>query len=274
VTSGTPPVGGSVSSATHTSTTNSGTLTLSSYTGTIVKWQRSTNDGVTWTDITNTSSTYSYSNITTKTLFRAQLQSGTCGFAYSSNGVVTIITETISGTVTIPSGMSIRPELKFYLVENGIETLLQTAIVGATGSFTLNPTKYNSTYKIVPSFTSSLTNSDFDNVFNESQNENVPTLLSPGIVLNSGPKMKAGDVNKDGKVTISDAYLIGANITGMIPFSEVYWYTSSDFNSMTILNYNTIQPVTNFTVNFTNTSITLNIKYIVKGDSNLSSSSY
>ncbi len=128
--------------------------------------------------------------------------------------------------------------------------------------------------KIVPSFTSSLTNSDFDNVFNESQNENVPTLLSPGIVLNSGPKMKAGDVNKDGKVTISDAYLIGANITGMIPFSEVYWYTSSDFNSMTILNYNTIQPVTNFTVNFTNTSITLNIKYIVKGDSNLSSSSY
>jgi hypothetical protein len=274
VTSGTPPVGGSVSSATHTSTTNSGTLSLSSYTGTIVKWQRSTNDGVTWTDITNTSSTYSYSNIATKTLFRAQLQSGTCGFAYSSNGVVTIITETISGTVTIPSGMSIRPELKFYLVENGIETLLQTAIVGATGSFTLNPTKYNSTYKIVPSFTSSLTNSDFDNVFNESQNENVPTLLSPGIVLNSGPKMKAGDVNKDGKVTISDAYLIGANITGMIPFSEVYWYTSSDFNSMTILNYNTIQPVTNFTVNFTNTSITLNIKYIVKGDSNLSSSSY
>ncbi len=274
VTSGTPPVGGSVSSSIHTTTTNSGTLTLSGYSGSIVKWQRSTNDGVTWTDIVNTTASQSYSNISVKTLFRAQLQSGTCGFAFSSSGSVTIITETISGTVTIPSGLSVRPELKFYLVENGIETLLQTAIVGATGSFTLNPTKYNSTYKIVPSFTSSLTNSDFDNVFNESQNENVPTLLSPGIVLNSGPKMKAGDVNKDGKVTISDAYLIGANITGMIPFSEVYWYTSSDFNSMTILNYNTIQPVTNFTVNFTNTSITLNIKYIVKGDSNLSSSSY
>jgi hypothetical protein len=40
VTSGTPPVGGSVSSSTHTSVTNSGTLTLSSYTGTIVKWQK------------------------------------------------------------------------------------------------------------------------------------------------------------------------------------------------------------------------------------------
>ena len=274
VTSGTPPVGGSVSSSIHTTTTNSGTLTLSGYSGSIVKWQRSTNDGVTWTDIVNTTASQSYSNISVKTLFRAQLQSGTCGFAFSSSGSVTIITETISGTVTIPSGLSVRPELKFYLVENGVETLLQTAIVGATGSFTFNPTKYNSTYKIVPTYTPSLTSSDFNEVFNEAQNENTPTQLQPGLVLNNGPKMKAGDINKDGKINISDAYLLGANISGMIPFNEVYWYTSSDFNSLTLSNFNNVQPVTNFTINFTNTSIIFNIKYIVKGDANLSSSSY
>lgn len=274
VTSGTPPVGGSVSSSIHTTTTNSGTLTLSGYSGSIVKWQRSTNDGVTWTDIANTTASQSYSNISVKTLFRAQLQSGTCGFAFSSSGSVTIITETISGTVTIPSGLSVRPELKFYLVENGVETLLQTAIVGATGSFTFNPTKYNSTYKIVPTYTPSLTSNDFNEVFNESQNENTPTQLQPGLVLNNGPKMKAGDINKDGKINISDAYLLGANISGMIPFNEVYWYTSSDFNSLTLSNFNNVQPVTNFTINFTNTSIIFNIKYIVKGDANLSSSSY
>jgi hypothetical protein len=274
VTSGTPPVGGSVSSSIHTTTTNSGTLTLSGYSGSIVKWQRSTNDGVTWTDIVNTTASQSYSNISVKTLFRAQLQSGTCGFAFSSSGSVTIITETISGTVTIPSGLSVRPELKFYLVENGVETLLQTAIVGVTGSFTFNPTKYNSTYKIVPTYTPSLTSNDFNEVFNESQNENTPTQLQPGLVLNNGPKMKAGDINKDGKINISDAYLLGANISGMIPFNEVYWYTSSDFNSLTLSNFNNVQPVTNFTINFTNTSIIFNIKYIVKGDANLSSSSY
>jgi len=274
VTSGTPPVGGSISSSTHTSTTNSGTLTLSSYTGTIVKWQRSTNDGVTWTDIVNTSTTYSYTNITVKTLFRAQLQSGTCGFAYSSSGSVTIITETIIGTITIPTGLSVRPQVKLYLVENGVETLLQTVTVGTTGTYTLNPTKYNSTYKIVPSFSSSLTSADFDNVFNESQNENTPSLLQPGVVLNNGPKMKAGDINKDGKVTISDAYLLGANLTSMITFDEVYWYTANDFNSLTISNFNTITPSNNFSINFTNTSVTFNIKYIVKGDANLSSSSY
>jgi len=274
VTSGTPPVGGSVSSSIHTTTTNSGTLTLSGYSGSIVKWQRSTNDGVTWTDIVNTTASQSYSNISVKTLFRAQLQSGTCGFAFSSSGSVTIITETISGTVTIPSGLSVRPELKFYLVENGVETLLQTAIVGATGSFTFNPTKYNSTYKIVPTYTPSLTSNDFNEVFNESQNENTPTQLQPGLVLNNGPKMKSGDINKDGKINISDAYLLGANISGMIPFNEVYWYTSSDFNSLTLSNFNNVQPVTNFTINFTNTSLIFNIKYIVKGDANLSSSSY
>jgi hypothetical protein len=273
VTSGTPPVGGGVSSATHTSTTNSGTLTLSSYTGTIVKWQRSTNDGVNWTDITNTTASNSYTNITTKTLFRAQLQSGTCGFAYSSNGTVSIITETISGTLTIPSGLSTRPQLKLYLVDSSGETLVQTVTVASNGTYTLNPTKHNATFKVVPSFTSVLTSADFNLVFNESQNENTPNNTPSGIHLNSGPKMRAGDINDDGVVTIPDAYLLGANLTGMITFDKVWWYTASDFNSITPSNYKTVTPVTSFTINFVTSSVTLNIKYIVKGDSNLSHSS-
>jgi hypothetical protein len=273
VTSGTPPVGGGVSSATHTTTTNSGTLTLSGHSGTIVKWQRSTNDGVNWTDITNTSTTHSYSNITTKTLFRAQLQSGTCGFAFSSNGTVSIITETISGTVTIPSGLTTRPQLKLYLVEGVTETLIQTVTVATNGTYTLNPTKHNATFKVVPSFTPVLTSADFDLVFNESQNENTPNNTPSGIHLNSGPKMRAGDINDDGVVTIPDAYLLGANLTGMITFDDVWWYTASDFNSITPSNYKTVTPVTSFTINFVTSSVTLNIKYIVKGDTNLSHSS-
>ena len=273
VTSGTPPVGGGVSSATHTTTTNSGTLTLSGHSGTIVKWQRSTNDGVNWTDITNTSTTHSYSNITTKTLFRVQLQSGTCGFAFSSNGTVSIITETISGTVTIPSGLTTRPQLKLYLVEGVTETLIQTVTVATNGTYTLNPTKHNATFKVVPSFTPVLTSADFDLVFNESQNQNTPNNTPSGIHLNSGPKMRAGDINDDGVVTIPDAYLLGANLTGMITFNNVWWYTASDFNSITSSNYKTVTPVTSFTINFVTSSVTLNIKYIVKGDANLSHSS-
>jgi len=273
VTSGTPPVGGSVSSSAHSSTTNSGTLTLSSYTGTIVKWQKSTNDGITWTDITNTSATYSYSNITTKTLFRAQLQSGTCGFAYSSNGSVSIITETISGTIAIPTGLSVRPTVKLYSVIGGVETLIQTVTVGTTGAYTLNPTQYNITYKIVPTYSPTLTSTDLSTLLDEAKNVSVPPVLSPGLVLTTGPKMMSGDINNDGKVYIDDAYLLARNLSGASIFENVLWFTASDYSTITLSNFNTITPSTYFTVNFTTSSVTLNIKYIVLGDTDLSSSS-
>jgi hypothetical protein len=273
VTSGTPPVGGSVSSNTHSSTTNSGTLTLSGHSGTIVKWQRSTNDGITWTDISNTTTSHSYTNVAVKTLFRVQLTSGTCGFAYSSSGTVTIIPETISGTISIPTGLSVRPTVKLYSVIGGVETLIQTVTVGTTGTYTLNPTQYNTTYKIVPTYSPTLTSTDLSTLLNEAKNVSVPPVLSPGLVLTTGPKMMAGDINNDGKVYIDDAYLVARNLSGAAPFNIIYWFTSSDYSTITLSNFNTITPSTHFTVNFTTSSVTLNIKYIVLGDTDLSSSS-
>jgi hypothetical protein len=273
VTSGTPPVGGSVSSNTHSSTTNSGTLTLSSHSGTIVKWQRSTNDGITWVDIANTTTTQSYSNITTKTLFRVQLTSGTCGFTYSSSGAVTVIPETINGTISIPTGLSVRPTVKLYSVIGGVETLIQTVTVGATGTYTLNPTQYNTTYKVVPSYSPTLTTTDLTTLLNEAKNVSVPPVLTPGLVLTTGPKMRAGDINGDGKVYIDDGYLLASNLSGMIPFNTIYWFTASDYSTITLSNFNTTTPSSHFTVNFTISSVTLNIKYIVLGDTDLSSSS-
>ena len=273
VTSGTPPVGGSVSSNTHSSTTNSGTLTLSSHSGTIVKWQRSTNDGITWTDISNTTTSHSYTNVTVKTLFRVQLTSGTCGFAYSSSGTVTIIPETIGGTISIPTGLSVRPTVKLYSVIGGVETLVQTVTVGTTGTYTLNPTQYNVTYKVVPLYSPTLTSTDLSTLLNEAKNVSVPPVLSPGLVLTTGPKMMAGDINNDGNVYIDDAYLVARNLSGAAPFNTIYWFTSSDYSTITLSNFNTITPSTHFSVNFTTSSVTLNLKYIVLGDTDLSSSS-
>lgn len=273
VISGTPPVGGSVSSTTHTSTTNSGTLTLNGHTGTIVKWQRSTNDGITWTDIANTTTSQSYSNVTTRTLFRAQLQNGTCGFTYSSNGSVSIITETISGTILIPNGLLVRPTIKFYSVVGGVETLIQTVTVSTTGTYTLNPTQYNTTYRIVPSFSATLTNSDLSLLLNEARNVSVPPVLSPGQVLTTGVRMKAGDINKDGKVYIDDGYLLASNLTGRIPLNEVLWFTSSTYSTITLNNFNSVNSSNFFDVSFTTSPIVLNLRYIVLGDVDLSSSS-
>ena len=84
-------VGGTISSnATVCSGTNGGTLTLSGYTGTINNWEFSTNGGGSWNAIPNTAATFTYINLTTTTLYRAIVQSGTCPAVASSVVTITV----------------------------------------------------------------------------------------------------------------------------------------------------------------------------------------
>lgn len=57
---------------------NGGTLTLTGYTGTVVKWQYSIDAGITWIDSANTTATQAYSNLLDTTLYRAIVKSGVC----------------------------------------------------------------------------------------------------------------------------------------------------------------------------------------------------
>ena len=94
-------VGGTVnSSATVCSGNNSGTLTLTGETGSVVRWEFSTDGGSTWTDIANTTTTEAYLNITVNTMYRAFVQLGTCGGAYSSTATLTVNTPSVGGAVT------------------------------------------------------------------------------------------------------------------------------------------------------------------------------
>jgi Fe-S cluster assembly iron-binding protein IscA len=86
---GATPTGGEVTSQSHCSVNNSGTLNLSGATGGTFTWQYSTNNGTTWTNIAITAESYNYANIAQNTLFRVQVSNG-CNTAYSSNGSVTI----------------------------------------------------------------------------------------------------------------------------------------------------------------------------------------
>ncbi|THU30207.1 hypothetical protein FAM09_30360 [Niastella caeni] len=85
------PAGGTIAPAVTSACTgsNSGTLTLSGNTGTIIRWESSTNGGGTWASIANTSNTQSYSNLSQTTIYRAVVQNGGCT-SYSSNGVVSV----------------------------------------------------------------------------------------------------------------------------------------------------------------------------------------
>jgi len=89
VVSGTPSVGGSVSSRIYCGGSNSGSVTLSGRTGSILNWESST-DGLVWTNISNTSSTNSFSSITSTIMYRSNVQNGTCPAEKSSIGTVEV----------------------------------------------------------------------------------------------------------------------------------------------------------------------------------------
>ncbi len=70
-------------------TTNSGTLTVAGFNGSVVRWESATNIAGPWTAIANTTTTYTFSNITQTMYYRAVTQFATCAAANSSIATVT-----------------------------------------------------------------------------------------------------------------------------------------------------------------------------------------
>lgn len=95
-----PVVGGNVTASdTVCASANSGTLTLAGESGTIIRWERSINGGTTWSNIANTTNTHNYNNLTSTTVFRAVIESGSCGTANSGTATITVDPVTIAGTI-------------------------------------------------------------------------------------------------------------------------------------------------------------------------------
>ncbi|MEI7423817.1 MAG: YDG domain-containing protein, partial [Prolixibacteraceae bacterium] len=93
-------VGGIISGSANVCTgSNSTTLTLSGQSGTIVKWQKSTDGWVTSIDISNTTTTLTATNLTSSTKYRVVLQSGVCSKANSAEATVTVDGVSIGGTI-------------------------------------------------------------------------------------------------------------------------------------------------------------------------------
>ena len=82
------------------SVSNAGTLTLSGHSGTIVRWESSTDNFATNTPIANTVATLAYTNLTQTTQYRAVVQSGTCDPANSAVATITVTNTSVAGTVT------------------------------------------------------------------------------------------------------------------------------------------------------------------------------
>ncbi len=94
-------LGGIISgSATVCAGTNSTMLTLSGYSGSILKWQKSTDNWTTTADIENTTTSLTATNLSTSTKFRAVVQSGDCNAAYSSVAAVSVTPPSVGGSIS------------------------------------------------------------------------------------------------------------------------------------------------------------------------------
>lgn len=94
-----PSNGGNITGSATVCSGSSGTLTLENYTGDIVQWQSSSaiDFSANVTDISNTTDSLQYSNLTATTYFRASVSNGSCP---SENATVAVI---VVNTVTAPS---------------------------------------------------------------------------------------------------------------------------------------------------------------------------
>ena len=194
---------------------------------------------------------------------------------YTANTINTVaITNTLSGTVTIPATLSSRPLLTLYRVVNGVDQLVDFKTVAIDGTYTFTLPQQNSTYKLVPSLTiQGVTADDFNLVWNETKNINTPSNTTQGLVMTGTKQWKAADVNKNGVLDPGDAYLVAAHLTGFRPITEALWFTPVNYDLLTRTNFSTINPVASFTINVTTSNVTQNIKYCILGDINLSHSS-
>ena len=70
---------------------NSGQITLSGYIGNVSNWETSTDNGTSWTVVSNNSATINYTNLTLTTLYRAKVKSGVCSEEYSTVSTITVL---------------------------------------------------------------------------------------------------------------------------------------------------------------------------------------
>lgn len=96
-------VGGAVSSAPAVcGGAGSGTVTLSGHTGSVERWESSTDGGASWAPIANTTTSQGYAAITQTTLFRAVVKSGACANAASQPGTVPVFPATVAVSAAGP----------------------------------------------------------------------------------------------------------------------------------------------------------------------------
>ena len=160
----TPSVGGSAAytGGVVCNPTNTGTVTLSGQTGTVVRWQTSTNGGANWTDIASTAglTSYGFTNAANGQQYRAVVNSGgTCLDANSTPVAITTSTAVCPCTTPSVGGVTSFTGNPLCIISNagtitlsgqtGTVVIWQTSINGGLGWSNIAGTAGQTSYNFV-----------------------------------------------------------------------------------------------------------------------------
>lgn len=96
-----PSVGGNLSGPdTVCLGINSGLISLTGEFGLVSSWEFSDDGGSNWQTISNTTNSYSFTNLSTTTLFRVEVVNGTCSLEYSDTLTVNVVPGAVGGTLS------------------------------------------------------------------------------------------------------------------------------------------------------------------------------
>lgn len=129
--------------------TGSGSLTLTGQVGNVLNWMYSTNGGSTWTNVSNTTSTLTYTNITQNTLYSVIVQNGPfCKIDTSASVSFSISPATVAGSLSYTGNDTV-----CYAINNN--TLTLTGNVGGINSW-LASTDNGATWSVITNTTNTL----------------------------------------------------------------------------------------------------------------------
>ncbi len=184
-----------------------GTLTLAGYTGTIVTWASSINNGSSWSLIANTSATENYSNLAVTTWYKAIVQSGACPEDTSNIEIVSVIPQTVAGTVSSSSVVCLGVNMDTLVLSGNIGTI--TGWISSTNNGLSWTSIANTTASQVYN---ELTQTSWFSAIVQSGTCNIDTTAPAIITVVSAPTVSAGN---DLSITLGQSTVLNGSGAGV-----------------------------------------------------------
>ncbi|KQM78313.1 hypothetical protein ASE74_14865 [Pedobacter sp. Leaf216] len=204
---------------------NGGNITLSGQVGNVIRWEKSIDNGVTWSTITSTANPYVFSNLAITTKYRAVVQSGSCAEAISTVTTITVNPGTVAANAGADQSLCSGNGITLNGNNPAPNTGLWTLVSSQTGIVITNPTLYNTTVTgLVPgqTYTFRWTISGFNGC--PPSVDEVTIVYYPPVTNNINPL--AGATCSGQSITIT-----GDTPTGGTGTFAYQWQSSADGNT-------------------------------------------